>query len=455
MRIRSQKQLYFKPQSQETEFSKELAATAKLLESLPEYKEVLEKISEDLNLEKKQNPSGSQGMTAEQVLLASILKSRKTFSYRDLADATNDSICSREFLKIEPGKKGFHFKTLQGNIKLIKEETLDFLNDALKKYSQKEKIEDGKKIRTDGTAIATNIHYPTDSAQMNDGIRVLSRIMTYTYEDLRVPIKFQNHYRASKKKLFQINNTRSKKKRTKLNKELIRLCRKTISYAKESLPVMENFNGGLTVRELLKLDAFIADLKHFIPLSEKVLDIAYRRIVLGEKVTADEKLFSIFEEHTDIIAKGQRDMIFGHKSTITTGRSGLILDIQIHDGNPADATLVKEVFNNHKEFYQTAPESMVLDGCYNSDENREFLINEGVENFTFSKEAENKATCSRAIRKALRFFRAGIEATVSMLKRMFGWTRVMDKGRESFNKALKTGAVAYNLFILSRLSLQT
>ncbi len=235
---------------------------------------------------------------------------------------------------------------------------------------------------------------------------------------------------------------------------MIRLCRKTIGYSKNALLVLEKFSSG-SKRGDLRVIQIISDLERFIPLAEQVLDIAYRRIVLKEKVPASEKLYSVFEEHTDIIVKGQRDVVFGHKATITTGVTGLILDVEVHDGNPADATVVNEVFNRHKTFYGTAPESMVFDGCYSSEGNRNTLLNEGVKNLTFSKESEKKATSSRAVRKALRFFRAGIEATVSMLKRMFGWTRVMDKGRESFNKALKTGAISYNLFILARISLKT
>jgi IS5 family transposase len=454
MRIRSQKQLYFKLQSATIELSKELRETSLLLESLPEYDSVLAMVQSDLNPNSNRSKRGRQGMTAEQVLLASLLKSRKCYSYRELSDATKDSLCSREFLKIEPYKPGFSHKTLQSNIKQISEKTLDYLNEALKNCGKIKGIEDGKKTRTDATAIESNIHHPTDSSQLNDSIRVLSRLLTNLYEDLCVPINFCNHYRASKKKLFKINNSRSPKKRHKLNVELIRLCRKTLKYSKEALVVAQGFQGCKSISEITSLERFISELRHYIPLAEQVLEIAHRRIVLGEKVPASEKIFSIFEEHTDIIVKGQRDIVFGHKATITTGGSGLILDIRIHDGNPSDASLVEETLRGHKEFYQSAPESMVFDGCYSSEENRKLLLGEGVKYLTFSKESDKNATCSRAVRKALRFFRAGIEATVSMLKRMFGWTRVMDKGRESFNKALKTGAIAYNLFILSRISIK-
>lgn len=454
MRIRSQKQLYFKPQSEETDRSKELREMSKLLEELPEYDFILSLVQQDLNPRKDELKRGRQGMSAEQVLRASILRARYNYSYRELAEVSKDSVSAREFLKIFHFGKGFSYKALQSNIKLLKEQTLDHLSAAIKRFALDSKIEFGKEIRVDGFTTETNIHYPTDWSLMNDSIRVLSRAMTRAYEDLGVPIRFMNHYRASKSKLFKINNSHSPKKRHKWNLELIRLCRKTIKYAKAALPVMESFEGCMSISELLCLEEQIATLREFVPHSEQVFDQAYRRIVKRESVPADEKLFSIFQTHTDIIVKGKRDVVFGHKSTITTGRSGLILNVDIHEGNPADSTLVEDVIKNHKSFYGTAPNRAVFDGCYSSNDNRNFAQAEGVEDICFSKETDKESSCSRAVRKALRFFRAGIEATVSMLKRMFGLTRVMDKGFYSFKKAVKTSVISYNLFILSRISLR-
>ena len=144
-------------------------------------------------------------MSAEQVLRALILRMRFDYSYRQLADATADSLCVREFLKIMPYEKGWNYKTLQSNIKLLKENTLDLLHKAIKSFAYSSALEDGTEIRTDGFATQSNIHYPTDWSLMNDSIRVLSRILTRAYEDLRVPLSFTNHYRASKKKLFKIH----------------------------------------------------------------------------------------------------------------------------------------------------------------------------------------------------------------------------------------------------------
>ena len=175
-----------------------------------------------------------------------------------------------------------------------------------------------------------------------------------------------NHYRASKSKLFKINNTRSEKNKRKMNLELIRLCRYTLSFSKQALSTMETFEGCKTEEEFVYLESLIGQLKHYHPLVEQVLDQAYRRIVKGEKLKAEEKLVSIFEEHTDIIVKGYRDIVFGHKSTITTGTSGLVLNVDIHEGNPADSTLVPSVFENHQKFYGNVIEKAVFDGCYAS-----------------------------------------------------------------------------------------
>jgi IS5 family transposase len=274
-------------------------------------------------------------------------------------------------------------------------------------------------------------------------------------EKYSVPVVFQNHYRASKKKLFILNNCRSVKKKRKVIKELISLCLKTIGYAKDSQYTIDQHIvcSSRDCADIARFPILKSELQRIIPLAEQIVNVAHRRIIQGEKVPAEEKIFSLFEEHTDIISKGSRDVVFGHKATITTGQSGLIVDVIIHDGNPADSTIVPDVLKNHKAFYKCAPKEMSFDGCYESNENRALLDGEtNLEAFTFSKESDANLRCSTAKRKALRYFRAGIEATVSMLKRCFGWERVRNKGKQAFHKALKVGAIVYNLHRLVRLS---
>jgi IS5 family transposase len=455
MRLRSQKQLYIKPQSKSIPGGMQLKLIEQSLEALPGYSVILDKVSADLNPQAPKGNQGRKGMSAEQVLRSLIVKHLNNYSYRKLADAISDSISVMEFVNLSPFDKGFHYKTLQANIKLIQEDTLDFINEQIKRFAQLEKLEDGKVIRADAFNTESNIHYPTDWSLMNDSIRVLSRTLCRAYEDLGVPVQFTNHYRASKKKLFKINNDKSHKRRRKLNLELIRLTRKTLGYAQRACAVIEQFDGCKTAEDFAYLDSLLANLKHFIPLVESVIDQAHRRIVKGQKVPSQEKIVSLFEEHTDVISKGSRQVIFGHKNTITTGTSGLILNIDIHEGNPADSTLVKDVINNVEQFYGTAPDKAVFDGCYSSSENREFAQVKRIKQVCFSKETDEQSSISRSARKKLRYFRAGIEATVSMLMRMFGMTRILNKGLRSFKNTAKAAVVTYNLFILSRAQLKT
>jgi IS5 family transposase len=454
MRIRAQKQLYFKPQSKEIKADRLLEEISKIIDELPNYNQILDSILKDLNPSQAQKKSGAQGMTAEQVLRAYIVRKLKGYSYRELEHSSNDSISVKEFLRINCFKRGFKYKTFQENIKKLSEVSIDLVNEAIKKFALASKIEDGQKTRTDGFSTGSNIHHPTDWSLMNDSIRILSRIMTYSKEDLNVPLNFRNHYRASKTKLFEINNTKNQKKKRKLNIEMIRLSKATIKHAKVALPIMEEFKDKITdISAYAYLSALIEDLNHFMPLVEKVIDQAYRRIIKEEQVRSAEKIVSIFEEHTDIIAKGNREIVFGHKHTITTGKSGLILDIETHKGNPADSTLVRDVIKRHREFYGEAPRSAVFDGCYASKANRELAKAEKIENICFSKETDSESACTKVIRRMLRNFRAGIEASVSMLKRMFGLTRILDKGHRSFKCSAKASVMTYNLFILARIRL--
>jgi IS5 family transposase len=448
MRTRTQQQLYFKPQSPEIEFSLELAETNRILEELPEYQELLDRVLEDLGVSKDSQKRGRPGMTAEQVLRSLLVKSRLQVSYRSLSRLTKDSLSVREFLKIDPFGKGLNYKVLQNNIKMISESTVVYLHESLKKQALTTGFEDGLQIRTDATTTESNIHHPTDSSLLHDCIRVLSRCMTYLNERHLVALDFCNHYRSSKNKLFVINNTRSgSKKNRKCYLELIRLCRRTIKYSKDSLPVIEEHLRVGYIDDLVGFLALKCELERTVVLAETVLDVAHRRVVNGEKVSSSDKIVSIFEPHTDIIVKGGRNVVFGHKTTLTTGQSGLILDVMVHEGNPADSTILPAALDRHKAFYGTAPETAAFDGCYYSKDNYELLEDEGVKNICFSK---GKGANQSRLKKYLRGFRAGIEATVSTLKRMFGWTRIFDKGKESFVKAIKIGAVAFNLFLLSR-----
>lgn len=196
-----------------------------------------------------------------------------------------------------------------------------------------------------------------------------------------------------------------------------------------------------------------AEIRDVIELSKKVISQTERRVLKGEKVPPEDKIVSIFEPHTDIIVKDRRDTYFGRKIALSGGESGLLTDLVILDGNPADSTLALDMASRQKEIYQRAPLQIAYDGGFASRPNLETIKELGIKNVSFSKKRGLKITDmvkSTYVYKKLRNFRAGIEGMISYLKRSFGLRRCNWKGFESFKAYAWSSVVTANLLILAR-----
>ncbi len=368
MRTTRKLQLFLRPQKSDCRRSDELLEIDVILRKCPNIEKVYEQVLQDVSGGKKQ--TGAQGLSAEQIVKLGFLRIRYSSSYRYLEEQTEDSYAMRAFLNLGLGQK-ISRSTINNNLKKIGESTWKLLNDGILKHATKEGYEDGKKARGDYTGTETNIHYPTDASLLNDSVRVLTRTLNRLLMWTGVEFESCDHHKRAKKKLFLIHNCRKARKRQDAYLELIRVTRKTLSYAEKALPVVTKYQAR--AEEFLLVMRLESELKHDIPLVKRVIEQASRRIVNNEKVPAEEKLVSLFEPQTDIIAKGERDVLFGHKIFIATGKSSLILQIRTLDGNPADSTLVKSMVEEHKRVYQSAPEELVFDGCFGSAANRDHL----------------------------------------------------------------------------------
>jgi len=203
----------------------------------------------------------------------------------------------------------------------------------------------------------------------------------------------------------------------------------------------------------IEAEAVQAELSHFIPLVKKVIDQTSRRINDKEKVPASEKIVSIFEDHTDIIIKDRRDTYYGHKICLTGGASNLILDCQVLDGNPADSTLTKQMLERQQDIYGRVPLKVALDGGFASKDNLVEAKKLGIQDICFSKRRgmDILDMCrSEYVYKRLRRFRAGIESGISWLKRVFGLSRCLWRGLESFKGYVWASIVSANLLTLAR-----
>lgn len=396
--------------------------------------------------------TGAKGMTASQILRFAIVKMREGLSYRRLHDRVDDSITLREFCDV-PFSEIPAFTTLQENIKKLRPATLERINDAIIRYAREKKVEDGAEIRVDASAVECNIHHPIDSEQLWDSIRVLTRILRrIETETPRLHGRFSDHTRAAKKLRYKLHNVRGEEKRKKLYKKLISLARRAAAYGRQAIEELQPGRCLACEDPFLAL-AFIGELGHFIPLAESVIAQSERRVIKGETVPADEKVLSIFQEHADIIKKGQREIVYGHKVIFTGGKSNLILDCRVERGNPADTEQFIPALQRHQDRFGKAPKSVATDGGFASKENGEKARAMGVANIAFSCLKGNKLSelvKSVQVYKRLRKWRAGIEGVISATKRAFGLDRCTWSSFESFQAYVQLAVLAFNLQTLSR-----
>lgn len=191
----------------------------------------------------------------------------------------------------------------------------------------------------------------------------------------------------------------------------------------------------------------------YIPLARKVIEQTERRVLKGEKLNPQEKVVSIFEPHTDIIRKDRRDTYYGDKIALTGGASGLLTDLLIEKGNPADATIANKMIERQKEVYGKVPRQAAYDGGFAARSNLATIKEMGVKDVVFSKKCGLKVSemaKSTWVYKRLRDFRAGIEGMISFLKRSFGLNRCTWRGFESFKAYAWSSVVSANLLLMAR-----
>jgi IS5 family transposase len=261
-------------------------------------------------------------------------------------------------------------------------------------------------------------------------------------------IEYRNHRRLAKRRMRAIRYTRGADKKAVLYRDLIAVTRNSLSYVEDASARL------LAVGPCMGWEQWLAQRQHYRPLILQVIDQAERRVFAGEKVPASDKIVSLFEAHSDIIVKGGREVQYGHKLNLSTGRSGLILDVVIEAGNPADAERLLPMLDRHIEHYGQPPRQMAADGGYASVENLHTAKARQVTDVVFHKKRglkiEEMARSPWVYRK-LRNFRAGIEAGISCLKRAYGLDRCTWKGLAHFKAYVWSSVVAHNLALFGRL----
>jgi len=381
--------------------------------------------------------------SVEQIVRAAIYKELKGLDYRELAYHQIDSRICALFIKIDE-LKPYSFQVYQKYISKIKQESLQQLLVDLNKIAINEGLEDIEKLRQDSTVVKTNIHYPTNNSLVWDCIKESHRLLSKLSGEIS-GVSYRDYLKTAKKTYYKINNTKAKDKQTQLFKKQLVTFTKGINQFSNAVKK----KPGCSVMAI----AILLAMDELLPLLQQVYDMAYRKEIKGEKVPNDEKLFSIYEQHTDIIVKGGREVLFGHKVNFSTGKSNLILTCDVLRGNPSDTKLYAGTIDKIDNDYKTIPRDSVTDGGYASLDNLAYARAKGIRNIVFNKivgSLKNEAS-SQNMETRLKKWRSGIEAVISNIKRGFDLFCCDWKGWQHFTAKVFWAVIAYNIRVMTRL----
>jgi transposase, IS5 family len=452
MRKKRQEQMSLFHALGSNDIAKELGEISLILDANPQ---LLDYIYSDLTKGSRVD-TGAEGMTAEQVLRAAVLKQSRQLTYRELAFHLEDSKAFRAFTRLEMGYYP-GFSTLQDNIIRISSASWNEIHKIIIRATSDAGVETGRKIRVDATSVLCAILKPSDSSLLRDGVRIITRWLWHG-KRFNLPAKYEyaDHRRVMKKRFTEILNSKKEETRFAAYKEQLKYARRVCGYAESALPIIEKACCK-TTEEQAALNKLVSKIKNAQALLLRVIDQTERRVLKKESVPSGNKVTSFFESHTDIIVKKNRETSFGHKVVFTSGRSNLILDCLMERGNPADTEQLMSMLNRQKEIYGRMPRQVATDGGYASKDNLTKAKEAGIKDVAFSKKrglAVLDMVKSIWVYKQLKNFRAGIEANISALKRAFGLRRCNWSGWEGFQQYVWSAVVSYNLLVLARIKLK-
>lgn len=407
-----------------------------------------ELVTQDLTRGLKNPHTGARGLSGDQVLRILIVKQMTGFSYEDLAFHLADSATYRSFCGFGAMGPAPSRSTLAENIKKVQPRTLAKIHRRLVRYAVAIGFEQGERVRVDATVTEANIHDPSDSALLFDVVRVGTRLLKES-QHLCGFRQWCDHTKRAKRRMLGIHNTGKQEVRTEAYRDLLRVARGCMRYVEGAQSQLRVIKGKQRTRAL----ALAEEIETLVTWSWCVIDQTERRVLHGESVPAEEKVVSIFEPHTDIIVKDRRETLYGHKVYLSAGKSGLITDCVIAQGNPADAIMAVPMLRRQQRILGHIPKQAAFDGGFASRQNLADCKALGADDVAFSKKrglAISDMTSSPSVYRCLRNFRAGIEGLISFLKRACGLNRCTWKGAESFASYVTASVIAGNLLLLAR-----
>jgi IS5 family transposase len=422
-----------------------------LSEILDRQPEILDLVHRDLEqLSKATSQRGRKPtFTSENLFRAVLVMQREALDYRQASVRIAESETLQRFCRLLK-KQTMDFTLLNRAFAAIRPETWEHINHMLALGAVEEEAVSLDHVRTDTTVTECNIHWPTDSSLLWDVYRVAAREMTAGRELDRLGCPWRFHAKKIKKlHLFvtRYSSSTSKKRLRKVRQDMKLL----VVRVEEVLEKAEQFVAWAARSTCLELIAIGQSLSDRLPVMRQVARVARRRAFDGERVPNADKVFSIFEAHTELIMRGRRGrpVEFGHKVLLTQSREKFITDYVVLEKNRTDDELLPLVIERHEERYGRRPESVAADKGFCPDEDTYEDLQEQVDYLGVPRRTRDFGEQLMGIWQQ---WRAGIEGTISCLKRAFRLARCCFRGFKNFASSIGSAVFCHNLRILARTS---
>jgi IS5 family transposase len=405
---------------------------------------------------------GRTGSPAEVVLRLLVLKHVRNWSYAVLEREVRTNLLYRTFTRVG-GDKVPDAKTMAKWGTALGPAVIAALHQRLITMAREAQVIEGRKMRVDTTVVETNIHYPTDSSLLGDGVRVLTRTMKrVTAIAGAVGAIVRDRSRSVKRRVLeigQIARAKGGQRQDRLVQAYQRLFAATSRVVGQATRFAQEIRGGVKrgadVLQQAALDGLRQQLETFVPRVQQVLRQARARILRGN-THVEDKLLSLFEPSTEVIRKGKasKPNEFGKLVKLQEAEQQVITHYEVYDRRPSDAELLVPALDAHVETLGRAPRLVTADAAFYSDANETAAHAKGVRRVCIPNRSTKSAARKREQKK--RWFkngqrwRTGCEGRISVVKRRHGLTRSRYPGADGMKRWVGLGVIADNLINISR-----
>jgi IS5 family transposase len=431
-------------------------------------RQILDLVSDDVNPETS-NELGRPGMDYWQITVLAAVRLGCNLDYDKLQDLAEQHRNLRLLMGIGDWQEevDFDWRRIRDNLCHLRPETLTKINRLVVAAGHKLVPEAIQAVRGDTFVVETNIHHPTESSLIGDGLRKVLPLATELAEQQGLSGWRQHeHILKNVRKLVQRIGRASRAKGKggperlkKLYRELLDLARELVKRA-EQLLVSLAFQVEDSHLEILSASAMppAMRLQHYLTLTRKVCDTATRRVLLGETVPHAEKIFSIFEPETELIKRGKQatPIQYGHNVLVIEDAVGFICEYQVVGKGVLDQDLVVPVMKRLQKRVGGKIKRASFDRSFHTPENQQGLA-EIVRTPCIASKGQEQGRKQQkegtvAFRKA-RQNHPGVESAIGALQAGNGLERCRDKTDRGYERYVGLGVLGRNLQTLGKLLL--